>query len=135
VFEGVRGVEVVAQLSYIDLDYGSLRGGTFWRVTRCELVPVDNVRFELAYGYGTLDRFGLEEQPSFPEPHPAAVLASRRRGPAQGSQLCGRAASGRRTGDPDASAPQAVCRGARYGVPCLFPQEGVRATLTISAAR
>ena len=67
VFEGGPGAwEVVAQLSYIDLDDGSLRGGTFWRVTpMVNWYLSDNVRFELAYGYGTLDRFGLEGATQF----------------------------------------------------------------------
>jgi len=67
VFEGGPGAwEVVAQLSYIDLDDGSLRGGTFWRFTpMVNWYLSDNVRFELAYGYGTLDRFGLEGTTQF----------------------------------------------------------------------
>jgi phosphate-selective porin OprO and OprP len=61
VFDGGPGAwEVVARLSYIDLDGGTLRGGTFWRFTpMVNWYLSDNIRFELAYGYGTLDRFDL----------------------------------------------------------------------------
>lgn len=35
-------------------------GGTFWRITPMVNWHLsDNVRFELAYGYGVLDRFGV----------------------------------------------------------------------------
>jgi phosphate-selective porin OprO and OprP len=47
-------------VSYIDLDSGSIRGGRFFRVTPMVNWHLsDNVRLELAYGYGQLDRFGL----------------------------------------------------------------------------
>jgi phosphate-selective porin OprO and OprP len=62
VFEGGPGAwEVGLRFSYADLDDGPIQGGTFWRIT-----PVlnwhmsDNVRFELAYGFGVLDRFGVK---------------------------------------------------------------------------
>lgn len=61
VLEGGPGAwELVARLSYIDLDDGPVRGGKFWRFT-----PMvnwhfsDHLRLELAYGYGDLDRFDL----------------------------------------------------------------------------
>jgi phosphate-selective porin OprO and OprP len=61
VFDGGPGAwEVVAHLSYIDLDGGTLRGGKFWRFTpMVNWYLSDNIRLELAYGYGTLDRFDL----------------------------------------------------------------------------
>ncbi|HQP45081.1 MAG TPA: porin [Thermoanaerobaculales bacterium] len=67
VFEGGPGAwELVARVSYIDLDGGTLRGGTFWRFTpMVNWYLSDNIRFELAYGYGTLDRFGLEGTTQF----------------------------------------------------------------------
>jgi phosphate-selective porin OprO/OprP len=67
VFEGGPGAwEVVARLSYIDLDDGTVRGGTFWRFTpMVNWYLSDHVRFELAYGYGTLDRFDLEGTTQF----------------------------------------------------------------------
>ena len=52
--------ELVARFSYSDLDDDGVQGGTFWRIT-----PVvnwhltDNIRYELTYGYGVLDRFDL----------------------------------------------------------------------------
>lgn len=61
VFKGGPGaVEVLLRLSSFDLSSGTLEGGKFWRIT-----PMVNwylskdVRFELAYGYGVLDRFNL----------------------------------------------------------------------------
>jgi phosphate-selective porin OprO/OprP len=61
VFEGGTGAwELVLRLSYVDLDDGIVQGGKFWRLTPMVNWHLsDNVRFELAYGYGTLERFGL----------------------------------------------------------------------------
>jgi phosphate-selective porin OprO/OprP len=58
VFEGGLGaVELTMNLSYVDLDGGSLRGGKFWRVTPClKWHLMDYMRVELGYGYGVLDR-------------------------------------------------------------------------------
>jgi phosphate-selective porin OprO/OprP len=61
VFQGGPGAwELVARFSYIDLDDGDLRGGKFWRFTPMVNWHLsDNLRLELAYGYGSLDRFEL----------------------------------------------------------------------------
>ena len=46
--------------SDVDLDAGTLRGGRFRRITPMVNWHLsDNVRLELAYGYGKLDRFDL----------------------------------------------------------------------------
>jgi phosphate-selective porin OprO/OprP len=60
VFQGGPGAwEAVGRVSYIDLDSGTLTGGRFWRLTpMLNWYLSDNVRLELAYGYGVLDRFG-----------------------------------------------------------------------------
>jgi phosphate-selective porin OprO/OprP len=62
VFEGGRGTwEFVARLSYTDLDDGAIQGGKFWRFTpmvNWHMSP--NVRLEIVYGYGELDRFGVK---------------------------------------------------------------------------
>ncbi|HEY5759628.1 MAG TPA: porin [Steroidobacter sp.] len=62
VFEGGPGAwEVVLRYSYADLDDGAIRGGRFRRITPMVNWHLsDNVRLELAYGYGVLDRFGLQ---------------------------------------------------------------------------
>jgi phosphate-selective porin OprO/OprP len=67
VFKGGPGAwEVLVRASTLDLDGGTLKGGKFWRVT-----PMVNwylskdVRFEVAYGYGVLDRFGLKGATQF----------------------------------------------------------------------
>ena len=62
VFEGGPGaVEASLNYSYIDLDGGTLQGGKFWRLgPALKWHLMDYLRIELAYGYGKLDRFGLE---------------------------------------------------------------------------
>jgi phosphate-selective porin OprO/OprP len=61
VFGGGPGAwEAVLRVSYIDLDSGNLSGGRFWRVTPMVNWHLsDNLRLELAYGYGQLDRFDI----------------------------------------------------------------------------
>jgi phosphate-selective porin OprO and OprP len=60
VFSGGPGaVELVLRFSYTDLDSGTIQGGKFWRITPMANWHLsDNVRFELSYGYGELNRFG-----------------------------------------------------------------------------
>lgn len=67
VFKGGPGaLELVGRLSYIDLDAGSVRGGRFWRFTpMLNWHLSDNLRLEIAYGYGTLDRFDLRGKTQF----------------------------------------------------------------------
>jgi len=67
VFKGGPGAwEVVLKFTNLDLDDGTIHGGKFWRIT-----PMVNwylskdVRFELAYGYGVLDRFNLKGATQF----------------------------------------------------------------------
>jgi len=62
VFEGGPGAwEAVLHVSYIDLDSGMFHGGKFWRLTPMVNWHLsDNVRVDLEYGYGELDRFGLD---------------------------------------------------------------------------
>ena len=61
VLEGGPGAwEIVGRFSYIDLDGGTLRGGRFWRFTPMVNWHLsDHARLELAYGYGSLNRFDL----------------------------------------------------------------------------
>jgi phosphate-selective porin OprO/OprP len=67
VFEGGPGAwELVTNFSYINLDSGSLQGGKFWRFTpMVNWFVSDNVRLEMTYGYGSLDRFGLVGKTQF----------------------------------------------------------------------
>jgi phosphate-selective porin OprO/OprP len=67
VFEGGPGAwELVAHISYVDLDGGTLRGGKFWRFTpMVNWYLSDNLRLEFAYGYGILDRFDLKGATQF----------------------------------------------------------------------
>jgi len=67
VFKGGPGAwEILCRYSSLDLDGGTLKGGKFWRIT-----PMINwylskdVRLELAYGYGVLDRFNLKGATQF----------------------------------------------------------------------
>jgi len=67
VFEGGPGAwEAVLRFSYIDLDSGTIRGGRFARITpMVNWYLSDNVRLEMAYGYGRLDRFALKGNTQF----------------------------------------------------------------------
>jgi len=67
VFQGGPGAwEIVARFSYINLDEQAVRGGTFWRFTpMVNWYLSDHVRLEMAYGYGSLDRFGLVGKTQF----------------------------------------------------------------------
>jgi len=50
--------EAVLRYSYSDLSDGTVEGGTFWRLTpMINWYLTDNTRLEIAYGYGSLDRF------------------------------------------------------------------------------
>jgi phosphate-selective porin OprO/OprP len=61
VFSGGPGAwEVVAHFSNADFNGGSLTGGKYWRFTpMVNWYLSDNVRLEMIYGYGSLDRFGI----------------------------------------------------------------------------
>jgi phosphate-selective porin OprO/OprP len=67
VFSGGPGAwEIVTHFSYTDLDSGTLSGGKFWRFTpMLNWYLSDHVRLEVAYGYGSLDRFGLVGKTQF----------------------------------------------------------------------
>jgi len=67
VFSGGPGAwEAVLRFSYIDLDSGTVRGGRFARITpMVNWHMSDNVRLEIAYGYGRLDRFDLKGNTQF----------------------------------------------------------------------
>jgi phosphate-selective porin OprO/OprP len=62
VFDGGLGAwEVLLRYSTLNLNGGTLRGGTFWRITpMINWYLSGNVRLEVAYGYGVLNRFNLE---------------------------------------------------------------------------
>lgn len=67
IFKGGPGAwEVLFRASTLDLNGGTIQGGKFWRIT-----PMVNwylskdIRFELCYGYGVLDRFGLKGATQF----------------------------------------------------------------------
>jgi phosphate-selective porin OprO/OprP len=52
--------EIVAHATYVDLDSGTLAGGKYWRITpMLNWYLSDQIRFEVSYGYGSLDRFSL----------------------------------------------------------------------------
>ena len=67
VFDGGPGAwEVVLRYSTLDLNGGTLTGGKFWRITpMVNWYLSENVRLELAYGYGVLNRFNLEGTTQF----------------------------------------------------------------------
>jgi len=67
VFDGGPGAwELVFRYSYTDLDSHNVHGGTFGRFTpMVNWYLSENVRLEMAYGYGRLDRFGLKGNTQF----------------------------------------------------------------------
>jgi phosphate-selective porin OprO and OprP len=67
VFSGGPGAwELVLRYSYSDLNGGTVRGGTFGRITpMVNWYLSENVRLEMAYGYGQLDRFNLKGNTQF----------------------------------------------------------------------
>jgi phosphate-selective porin OprO/OprP len=67
VYSGGPGAwEIVTNINYTDLDSGNVSGGTFWRLTpMLNWYLSDHIRFELAYGYSSLDRFGVVGKTQF----------------------------------------------------------------------
>ena len=67
VFQGGPGAwELVFRVSNIDLDSRNLRGGRFQRLTpMVNWYLSDNVRLEIAYGYGRLERFDVTGHTQF----------------------------------------------------------------------
>lgn len=67
VFSGGPGAwEAVLRCSYTDLDSKGVHGGTFGRITpMVNWYLSENVRLEMAYGYGHLDRFNLKGNTQF----------------------------------------------------------------------
>lgn len=67
VFQGGPGAwELVFRVSNIDLDSHNVRGGRFQRLTpMVNWYLSDNVRLEMAYGYGRLERFDLTGHTQF----------------------------------------------------------------------
>jgi phosphate-selective porin OprO/OprP len=67
VFDGGPGAwEAVLRFSYIDLDDKTIHGGRFARITPMVNWHLsDNLRLEMAYGYGRLDRFDLKGNTQF----------------------------------------------------------------------
>jgi len=67
IYSGGPGAwEAVAQFTYTDLDSGALAGGKYWRFTpMLNWHASDNLRLEIGYGYGSLDRFGLVGKTQF----------------------------------------------------------------------
>lgn len=67
VFEGGWGsVEALLRFSYLDLNEGTIQGGAFWRITpMVNWYLSDNIRFELAYGYGILNRYAIKGATQF----------------------------------------------------------------------
>ncbi len=67
VFSGGPGaLEIVARITNIDLNSGSIEGGKFWRFTpMVNWYLSSNIRFELEYGYGVLSRFNQQGGTNF----------------------------------------------------------------------
>ncbi len=67
VFNGGPGAwELVLRYSYTNLDNHNVQGGTFGRITpMVNWYLSENVRLEMTYGYGHLDRFNLKGNTQF----------------------------------------------------------------------
>jgi phosphate-selective porin OprO and OprP len=67
IFEGgIGAIEVLVQASTFDLNDGLKPGGKFWKITpMINWYLSYNLRFELVYGYGVLDRFNLSGATQF----------------------------------------------------------------------
>jgi phosphate-selective porin OprO/OprP len=67
IFKGGAGIwEAVVRYSMFDLDDGLVHGGKFWKITPAlNWYLTEFLRFELAYGYGVLDRFHLQGTTQF----------------------------------------------------------------------
>jgi phosphate-selective porin OprO/OprP len=66
-FSGGPGAfELVLRYSYTDLKSGTIDGGRFWRLTpMLNWHLTNNARLEFVYGYGVLDRFGIQGETHF----------------------------------------------------------------------
>ncbi|MFL5813588.1 MAG: OprO/OprP family phosphate-selective porin [Bdellovibrionia bacterium] len=66
-FNGGPGAfELVLRYSYTDLKSGTIDGGRFWRLTpMLNWHMTNNARLEFVYGYGVLDRFGIQGATQF----------------------------------------------------------------------
>jgi phosphate-selective porin OprO and OprP len=66
-FDGGLGAwELVVRYSYADLNDGPIHGGTFQRLTpMLNWHMSENIRLEFVYGYGLLDRFGMQGATQF----------------------------------------------------------------------
>jgi phosphate-selective porin OprO/OprP len=62
VFKGGQGAwEALLRFSTFDLNDAVIQGGKFWRISpQVNWYLSQNVRFELMYGYGVLDRFNIK---------------------------------------------------------------------------
>jgi len=67
VFKGGPGaVDIVLRFSTLDLDDGLINGGKIWRISpQVNWYISKNIRFELMYGYGVLERFKLKGTTQF----------------------------------------------------------------------
>ena len=67
VFRGGMGqIEFMLRFTELNLNSGSVQGGKFWRITpMINWYLASNIRFELAYGYGMLDQYGIKGTTQF----------------------------------------------------------------------
>jgi phosphate-selective porin OprO/OprP len=67
IFKGGMGqIEFMLRYTQLDLNSGSVQGGKFWRITpMINWYLASNIRFELAYGYGILDQYGVRGATQF----------------------------------------------------------------------
>ena len=63
---GLGALEIVMHGTYVDLDDKAITGGKFWRLTpMVNWYLSDHIRLEFAYGYSSLNRFGIVGKTQF----------------------------------------------------------------------
>jgi len=63
---GIGNIEATLTATYTDMDSGRFHGGKFWRISPMIHWNMSyNLRLSLEYGYGKLDRFGLDGATQF----------------------------------------------------------------------
>jgi phosphate-selective porin OprO/OprP len=63
---GIGQIEFMLRYTQLDLNSGSVQGGKFWRITpMINWYLASNIRFEVAYGYGVLDQYGVKGTTQF----------------------------------------------------------------------
>jgi hypothetical protein len=71
----------IIEVFNFDLNDGLIRGGSFWRITpQVNWYISKELRFELCYGYGVLDRYGAEGKNAIlPKPYSICSIVEKQK--------------------------------------------------------